>query len=178
MKKISGPLDRKAVKKLKVGEVVLFSGIFYTARDQAHKILSELIGKEDKLPFDLRNQIIYYCGPAKTPSEKVIGSCGPTTSARMDLFTKPLLEKGIAAMVGKGRRGKNLKKLIKKHGAVYFLAPAGCGALLSKFILEKKLICFEHLGPEAIYCLKVKEFPLIVGIDWQGRSVYEKKTST
>lgn len=176
MKKINGPLDKKNIQGLKAGELILFSGTFYTARDQAHKILVELMGKGKKLPLDLKNQIIYYCGPAKTPPGKVIGSCGPTTSARMDLFTKPLLEKGISAMVGKGRRTESIIRLIKKHKAIYFLAPAGCGALLSKFILAKKLICFRHLGPEAIYSLKVKEFPLIVGIDWQGRSIYEKET--
>lgn len=172
MKIINMPQDKGAIRKLRAGEQVLFSGIFYTARDQAHQKLVEAIQAKKKLPIDLEDKIIYYCGPSETPPGRVIGSCGPTTSSRMDLFVEPLLKKGLLAMVGKGRRNQQVKLLIKKHKATYFLAPSGCGAMLSKFVLAKKLVCFAELGPEAIYRLEVKNFPLIVGIDSRGKSIY------
>ena len=157
---------------LKVKDEVLFSGFIYTARDRAHKRLVDLINKDKKLPIDLKNKIIYYCGPTNTPKGKIIGSCGPTTASRMDPFVEPLLKKGILAMIGKGKRGEFLIDLIKKYKAIYFIAPSGCGALLSKRVISKKLICFKELGPEAIYELKVKDFPLIVGIDVFGNIIY------
>jgi fumarate hydratase subunit beta len=160
------------IRKLKSGEEIVFSGFIYTARDQAHKKLIELIKKKKKLPFDLKNQIIYYCGPTATPKGKVIGSCGPTTSSRMDEFVEPLLKKGLLGMIGKGRRSRKVREAIKKHKAVYLVAPAGCGALLTKKVIAKKLICFKDLGPEAIYGLEVKDFPLIVAIDSKGRNIY------
>jgi len=168
-------IGRKAentMQKLRAGEEVLFSGYIYTARDQAHKRLVSLLEKGKKLPVDLNNQIIYYCGPTATPKGAVIGSCGPTTSRRMDEFVKPLLKSGIAAMIGKGRRSRGVRELIKKYKCTYFVAPAGCGALLAKRVFSKKLVCFKELGPEAIYKLKVVDFPLIVAIDSKGRSIY------
>jgi fumarate hydratase subunit beta len=159
-------------KQLIVGEEISFSGVIYTARDQAHKLLVELIKKGKKLPFNLSNQIIYYCGPTNTPKGRIIGSCGPTTSLRMDEFTPVLLAQGIAAMIGKGPRSKSVKQAIKKYKAVYFIAPSGCGALLARKVLKKELIAFAHLGPEAVYCLEVKDFPLIVAIDSRGESIY------
>ncbi|MCF7870755.1 MAG: FumA C-terminus/TtdB family hydratase beta subunit [Candidatus Omnitrophica bacterium] len=173
IKKISNLLDKKVIKKLKPGEEILFSGKFYTARDQAHQKIKEIIKQEKKLPFNPEGKVVYYCGPTDTPLGKSIGSCGPTTSSRMDLFIEPLLKRGLLAMVGKGRRSPAAKALIKKYGAVYFLAPSGCGAMLSQFVLSKKLICFPELGPEAIYQLKVENFPLIVGVDSAGRSIYK-----
>ena len=161
------------IRKLKAGKEILFSGVIYTARDQAHKRLVELIRKKKKLPFDLKNQIIYYCGPTATPKGKVIGSCGPTTSSRMDEFVEPLLKKGLLAMIGKGRRSAKVRRLIKKYKGVYFVAPAGCGALLAKKVISKKLVCFKELGPEAIHKLEVKDFPLIVAIDSKARSIYK-----
>jgi len=163
--KISKNIEMNAMKQLKAGEEVLFSGYLYTARDQAHKKLVDLIKRKKKLPFDLTNQIVYYCGPTETPKGKIIGSCGPTTSARMDEFVEPLLKKGLLAMIGKGRRSKRVQELIREYGATYFIAPAGCGALLSKKVISKELIAFKELGPEAIYKLKVNNFPLIVAID-------------
>jgi len=162
-----------ALRTLKAGEEVLFSGYVYTARDQAHKKLVDLIEKGKKLPLDLNNQIIYYCGPTKTPEGKIVGSCGPTTSSRMDEFTEPLLKSGIAAMIGKGRRSKKVRELIKKYKCVYFAAPGGCGALLAKKVLSKESVCFKELGPEAVCKLKVKHFPLIVAIDSRGKSIYK-----
>ncbi|MCM8788106.1 MAG: FumA C-terminus/TtdB family hydratase beta subunit [Candidatus Omnitrophica bacterium] len=160
-------------KKLNAGEEILFSGIIYTARDQAHKKLVDLIKKNKKLPFQIKNQIIYYCGPTATPKGKIIGSCGPTTSNRMDEFVEPLLANGLAAMIGKGGRSTKVRQLIKKYKAVYFIAPAGCGALLAKRVLSKKLVAFRQLGAEAIYRLEVKDFPLIVAIDSKGKNFYE-----
>jgi fumarate hydratase subunit beta len=173
IKKISKFLDKKAIQRLKAGEQILFSGKLYTARDQAHQRIKEMIKRGQKLAFNPEGNIIYYCGPSETPPGKPIGSCGPTTSSRMDLFIEPLLKKGLFAMIGKGRRSPAAGALIKKYGAVYFLAPSGCGAMLSEFVLSKKLICFPELGPEAIYQLEVENFPLIVGIDSSGESIYK-----
>jgi fumarate hydratase subunit beta len=167
------PLLKKEFADLKAGEKLLFSGTIYTARDQAHKRLVEAIKKNKKTPIDLNGAVIYYCGPTPAGKGKVIGSAGPTTSRRMDEFTPALLKKGIAAMVGKGGRSKEVGKAIKKHKAVYFLAYAGCGALLSKYIKKSRLVAYQDLGPEAIYKLEVGSFPLIVGIDSKGRSIYD-----
>ncbi|MDD4954504.1 MAG: FumA C-terminus/TtdB family hydratase beta subunit [Candidatus Omnitrophica bacterium] len=168
-----GAKDIGALLTLRAGEEILFSGYLYTARDQAHKRIVELIKKNKKLPFDLSNQIIYYCGPTETPEGKIIGSCGPTTSSRMDRFVEPLLKAGVAAMIGKGRRSKSVRDLIKKHKSVYFAAPAGCGALLAKKVLSREIVCFKELGPEAVYRLKVRDFPLVVAIDSRGNDLYK-----
>jgi fumarate hydratase subunit beta len=172
MKKIITPFNKQMIAKLKEGDEVLLSGIIYTARDQAHKKLVELIKKNKSLPIELKNQVIYYCGPTSCAKGKIIGSCGPTTSARMDNFVEELLKRGMIGMIGKGGRAAFVRDLIKKHKAIYFIAPSGCGALLAKKVLSKKSVCFKELGPEAIYELKVKDFPLVVAIDSQGNSIY------
>lgn len=174
IKKITAPLTEKDIKTLKAGDEVEISGVIYTARDQAHKKLIELIGKEKKLPLYLKDQVVYYCGPTKARPGKVIGSCGPTTSARMDKLTEPLLKAGLAAMIGKGRRSEAVRQLIKKHKAVYLLAVGGAGAYLARRVLSAKLVCFKELGPEAVYKLRVKDFPLIVGIDSRGTDIFNK----
>ena len=171
MKRINTPLQKKDIKSLKAGDEVLLTGTIYTARDQAHKRLVSIF----RSPLNLRDQIIYYCGPTNTPRGKVIGSCGPTTSSRMDEFTPKLLKAGLKGMIGKGSRSKDVIKAIKKHKAIYFLAPAGCGALLAKKVKRVKIVAYKDLGPEAIRKLEVKDFPLIVGIDSNGRSIYGKK---
>lgn len=173
MREIKGPLDKESIQKLRAGEEVLFSGVFYTARDQAHKRLVELLGKKKEVPFKLKGEIIYYSGPSATPKGKVIGSCGPTTASRMDSFVDPLLREGLLGMVGKGSRSKRVKDLIRKHRAIYFLAPAGCGALLAESVIKKRKVCFADLGPEAVFELRVRDFPLIVGIDSRGDSIYQ-----
>jgi len=172
MKRISFPLNDKDILSLSVGEEVLLTGEIYTARDQAHKRMAEAVKKGKEIPFDIKGQVIYYCGPAKTPKGKIIGSCGPTTSQRMDEFTPILLAKGLRAMIGKGARSKGVRDAIKKHKAVYLLAPAGCGALITKYVKSAKAIAYQDLGPERIMKLKVEDFPLIVGIDAKGRSIY------
>jgi len=163
------------IKELKVGERIFLSGVIYTARDQAHKRLVESIKKGKKLPFDLKDAIIYYCGPTKTPKGKIIGACGPTTSSRMDEFTPALLKAGLKGMIGKGARSKEAVAAIKKYKGIYLLAYAGCGALVSKFVLKATPVAYKDLGPEAILKLQVKDLPLIVGIDSYGRSIYVKK---
>ncbi|MBL7072050.1 MAG: fumarate hydratase C-terminal domain-containing protein [Candidatus Omnitrophica bacterium] len=175
MNKLTLPLKKEEIRALKAGQSVLLSGIVYTARDAAHKILAELIKNRKKPPVSLKNITIYYAGPAPSPRNQVIGSCGPTTSARMDIFTPALLRSGVKAMIGKGRRSKEVKDSIIKYKAVYFLAPAGCGALLSKKITKKKMVAYKNLGPEAIYELEVKDFPVIVGIDSKGGDIFKKR---
>lgn len=172
MHKIYLPLTAQLIKELKSGDEVLLSGIIYTARDKAHQRLADLLKKGKGLPIPLNNQVVYYCGPTATPSGKIIGSCGPTTSSRMDKFTPALIKMGLRGMIGKGSRSKEVIEAIKKYKAVYFLAVGGAGALLSKFIKQKERVAFKDLGPEAIYKLKVRDFPLIVAIDAKGKNIY------
>jgi len=172
MRRIRIPLKKTDIEKLKTGDALWLSGIIYTARDQAHLRLVEAIKKNKRLPLDLKGQIIYYCGPTKTPKGKVIGACGPTTSSRMDEFTPALLKAGLLGMIGKGRRSQGVIAAIKKYKAVYFLTYAGCGALLSKYVKKATCMAYKDLGPETIFKLEVKDFPVIVGIDAKGRSIY------
>ena len=173
-KKISTPLTKDVIKSLKMGDEVLLSGVIFTARDAAHKRLSAMIAKGEHVPINLKNAVIYYCGPTPPRPGEPIGSCGPTTSSRMDAFTPALIRSGLAGMIGKGDRSPEVKKAIKKHICVYFLATGGIGALLSKKVVSSKAVLFKDLGPEAVYRLEVIDFPLIVGIDSKGKGVYEK----
>lgn len=173
MKKIRTPLDKKNIAPLKAGDEVLLSGVIYTARDQAHLRLCKIIENGEKLPVDLKGQVIFYCGPTP-PGRRVIGACGPTTSGRMDPFTPALLKEGMKGIIGKGRRSPKVAKAIKRYKGVYFLAPAGAGAYLSERVKSCDIIAFEDLGPEAIYRLDVEDFPLVVGIDCKGRDIYDR----
>lgn len=164
----------KLLKKLKIGDRVLFSGVIYTARDQAHKKIVEALKKRKRLPIKLKSAIIYYCGPTKTPKGKIIGSCGPTTSRRMDPFSPQLLKAGLIGMIGKGDRSAQVASAIKKYRAVYFITYAGCGALLSQHVTSARPVAYRELGPEAIYRLEVKNFPLIVAIDSLGNNIYKE----
>ena len=172
-KRLLLPLDKKEIADLKAGDEVLLSGILYTARDAAHKRMITTIRKGEKLPLSLKNQVIYYCGPTPPVGGKIIGSCGPTTSSRMDEFTPALLKKGLKGMVGKGGRSEEVRRAIKKYQAIYFLAIGGIGALLSRCIRKAEVTAYNDLGPEAIYRLEIEDFPAIVGIDTKGRSVYD-----
>lgn len=163
----------KELKSAKQGEEILFSGVIYTCRDQAHKRLVADM-KRGKAPFDVRGAVFYYCGPTRAPAGRVIGSCGPTTSSRMDEFTPFLISRGIKAMIGKGGRSKKAAQAIKKHRCVYLLAPAGCGALVSMHVKKAERVAYPELGPEQILRLQVKDLPLIVAIDSKGRSIYGK----
>lgn len=169
---ITTPLTIDIRKKLKAGDEVLLTGTILTARDAAHKRLCDLLRRGKKLPLNLKDAVIYYCGPTPARPGRAIGSCGPTTSSRMDSFTPQLISLGLGGMIGKGNRSAEVKDAIKRYGAVYFLAIGGVGALLSTKVRSAKAILFNDLGPEAVYKLEVKDFPLLVGIDPKGRNVY------
>ena len=166
-----------SLTELRVGDKVFLTGTIYTARDAAHKRMFEEILKGGKLPFDLKGQIIYYMGPSPAREGRVIGSAGPTTSSRMDVYTPLLLEKGLQGMIGKGKRSPEVLEAIKKHGAVYFAATGGAGALLSKCILKSDVIAYEDLGTEAVRKLTVRDFPAIVAADMYGGYIYENRDS-
>ena len=173
MKRITAPLTKAVRTKLKCGEEAFISGVIYTARDAAHKKLAQLIEKKRKLPFNIKDAVIYYTGPTPEREDGIFGSAGPTTSSRMDRFTGVLLEQGLGGMIGKGRRDDSVRHALKKHKAVYFLAAGGAGAYLAKRIISKKIVAFKKLGPEAIYMLEVRDFPLVVGIDSKGEDVFK-----
>lgn len=175
MKELLLPLKKEEIIKLKAGDEVLLSGILYTARDLAHQRLFDTLKNKRKPPIPLKNQTIYYVGPTPARPKKVIGSSGPTTSARMDEFTPLLLKIGVRGMIGKGKRSEEVIKAIKKYQAVYFLAVGGAGALLSTHIEECWPAAYYDLGPEAIYKLKVKDFPVMVGIDALGNDIYKRR---
>lgn len=171
--RLSAPLPHKAASTLCAGDEVLISGIIYTARDAAHKRLIDLLHADKLLPVDLREQIIYYAGPTPVNPETGICSAGPTTSSRMDVYTPELLAKtGLAAMIGKGNRSAPVVDAIKKNKSVYFAAGGGLGALIGKCIVKSELVCWDDLGPEAIYRFTVKDLPVIVAIDSKGNNVY------
>jgi len=164
MKKIILPLTKNIIKTLKQGEMVLLSGTVLTARDAAHKRLADTLKSGKKIPVLLKGETIYYTGPTPARIGRVIGSCGPTTSSRMDPFTLLLLKYGLIGMVGKGERSEEVNLAIKKHGAVYFVTIGGAGAYLSEKVKSAEVIAYKALGPEAIYRLTVENFPAIVGV--------------
>jgi fumarate hydratase subunit beta len=173
MIKINTPLTHECVKGLKAGDMVEITGDVYAARDAAHLKLIELIRAGKELPFDIRDQIIYYVGPCPAPEGKVIGSAGPTTSGRMDKYAPKLIELGLTGMVGKGQRNAAVVEAMQKHGAVYFGAVGGAGALISKCIQRSELIAFPELGTEAVRKLAVVDFPAVVVIDANGNNLYD-----
>ena len=172
-KRISAPLKKEELAKLKVGDYVYISGTIYSARDAAHKRLYETMLEEKDIPIDLKDNIIYYLGPTPAKEGQVIGSAGPTTSSRMDKYTPLLLEHGLNGMIGKGKRSKEVINSIVKNKAVYFAAVGGAGALLSKCIKSSEIIAYDDLGTEAIRKMKVEDFPVIVVIDSEGNNLYE-----
>lgn len=174
--RVTTSLTDKAIKSLKAGDKVLISGVIYTARDVAHKRLVDAIKNKEKLPFNLKGQIIYFTGPSPAPPGKVIGSAGPTTSSRMDAFSPILIKKGLKGMIGKGPRGKDVIDAIKKNKSVYFAAVGGAAALLSKRIKKAEVIAYEELGAEAIMMLEVEDFPVIVVNDIYGDDLYIHST--
>lgn len=172
-KKITAPIDKKAASELTAGEYVYITGTIYTARDAAHKRMKEALDRGDQLPFDIRGQIIYYMGPSPAREGRPIGSAGPTTASRMDRYTPQLLDLGLGAMIGKGKRSKEVLAAIVRNQAVYFAAVGGAGALLSKCIQSSEVIAYDDLGTEAIRKLFVKDFPVIVVADSKGNNLYE-----
>jgi fumarate hydratase subunit beta len=173
MIRIDTPLTHNFVKSLRAGDMVEITGVVYTARDAAHLKLVELIHAGQELPFDIRDQIIYYVGPCPAPEGKVIGSAGPTTSGRMDKYAPKLIELGLTGMIGKGQRNAEVVEAMQKYGAVYFGAVGGAGALISKCIKSSELIAFPELGTEAVRKLTVESFPAVVVIDAYGNNLYD-----
>jgi fumarate hydratase subunit beta len=173
VRQISTPLTKDIIQTLKAGDMINISGTIYTARDAAHKKIIGLIEEGKPLPFDLKDQIIYYVGPCPSPPGKAIGSCGPTTSGRMDAYTPRLIELGLGGMIGKGLRSRDVIESMIKNKAVYFGAIGGVAALIAGTITSQEVICFPELGPESIRKLTVNNFPVIVVIDSNGNNLYE-----
>ncbi len=171
---ITSPIDIKTVKELTVGTPVLISGVIYTARDAAHQRLIQTLANKERPPFPLKGQTVYYTGPTPARPGRIIGSAGPTTSARMDIYTPRLLAAGIRAMIGKGSRSPVVREAMQKYKAVYLVATGGTAALLAQSIKKVELIDYEDLGPEAILLLTVENFPAIVANDIYGEDLFEQ----
>ena len=171
--KVSTENLKQIIPDLKVGDKIYLSGTVYTARDAAHKRIFKLIEKGEALPFPIENAVIYYAGPTPTPENMPIGSCGPTTSGRMDTFAPALYNMGLTATIGKGERSKAVIDSIVKNNAIYLCAIGGAGALAALSITECEIIAFEDLGCESVKKLTFKDFPLYVGIDSEGNSIFK-----
>ena len=175
---INAPFGEEVTSKLKAGDYVYISGTIYTARDAAHKRMAEALSRGEELPFDIKDQVIYYMGPAPAREGQVIGSAGPTTASRMDKYAPELLDLGLKGMIGKGKRSKAVLDGVVRNKAVYLAAVGGAGALLSKCITSAEVIAYEDLGTEAIRKLTVKDFPAIVVVDCDGHNLYETAVET
>lgn len=162
-KKLYLPLDEKTLAELKTGDAVRLYGTVYTARDQAHKRMVNAIKSGEPLPFDLRSAAIYYCGPTPANGD-IIGSCGPTTSGRMDAYAPALIERGVKVMIGKGVRSDDVVKAIQNGGAVYFSAIGGAAALYKSRVKKCELVAYADLGCEAVYRLEIEDFPAVVSV--------------
>jgi fumarate hydratase subunit beta len=162
----------QVAKNLRAGQNIFLSGTIYTARDAAHKRLTAMLEKGESLPFPMKGSVIYYAGPTPTPEGLPIGSCGPTTSSRMDVFAPRFLDLGLVAMIGKGNRSREVCAAIERNNAVYLCALGGAGALAAKAVRSLEVVAFEDLGCESIKRLEIENFPLIVGIDCVGGSLF------
>ncbi|MDS1003731.1 Fe-S-containing hydro-lyase [Clostridium sporogenes] len=171
--KINTPLTEEKIKDLKAGDMVLITGVIYTARDAAHKRLVNSLEEGKDLPFEVKNSIIYYVGPTPAKPGMKIGAAGPTTSYRMDTYTPTLLNLGLKGMIGKGKRSKEVVESIVKNKAVYFGAIGGAAALISKSIKKSEIIAYKDLDSEAIRKLEVEDLPVTVIIDSKGNNLYE-----
>ena len=172
-KYINAPISDEDARSLKSGDYVYITGTIYTARDAAHKRMAEALERKEKLPIDMKNNIIYYMGPSPAREQRPIGSAGPTTASRMDKYAPDLLDLGLKGMIGKGKRSKAVIDAIVRNGAVYFAAVGGAGAILSKCIKKSTVIAYDYLGTEAIRELEVENFPVVVVIDSEGNNLYE-----
>lgn len=177
-KNIKAPLIKEEIEHLKAGDYVYITGTIYTARDAAHKRMYESLKKDEKLPIELNDNVIYYMGPSPAREGRPIGSAGPTTASRMDKYTPQMLDLGLKGMIGKGKRSKEVQEAIVRNKAIYFAAVGGAGALLSKSIKSSEVIAYDDLGTEAIRKLEVENFPCIVVIDSEGNNLYEMVLSS
>ena len=174
IKRVTTPLTEEAIKDLHAGDSVLLSGVIYTARDKAHKRLCDTLAAGKPLPVDLQNQLIYYVGPAPAKPGQPIGSCGPTTSSRMDSYAPVLMRQaGLKGMLGKGPRNQGVVDAMKECTAVYLAAIGGTGVSISPAVKKAEVIAYEELGTEAIRRLEVEDLPCIVAIDWEGNNLYK-----
>ncbi len=167
------PFSKEDREKLRSGDYVYLTGTIYTARDAAHKRMQETLERKEALPIDIEEQVIYYMGPSPAREGRPIGSAGPTTASRMDKYTPALLDLGLGAMIGKGKRTEEVKEAIVRNHAVYLAAVGGAGALLSKAIKHAEVVAYDDLGTEAIRKLEVENFPAIVVIDSEGHDLYQ-----
>ncbi len=174
MKKLTLPLSKETVKSLRAGDCVMLSGTLYTARDCAHKRFFKLLDEGKPLPFPIKGAFIYYAGPCPAPSGKACGSCGPTTSARMNAFAPRLLRMGLGGMIGKGEMSEETRAAIRETHAVYFAAIGGAGAFYGNAVKKCELVAFPDLLSEAVYRMEIEDFPLVVAIDETGKSIYDK----
>lgn len=174
MKRITLPMTKEQKESLRAGDSVLLSGTIYTARDCAHKRIFALLDEEKELPFPLRDAFIYYAGPCPAPEGKACGSCGPTTSARMNSFAPRLLDLGLPGMIGKGEMSEDVRAALKRNKAVYFAAIGGAGATYGNAVKRAECVAFPDLLSEAVYKMEVEEFPLVVAIDSEGGSIYDR----
>ena len=177
-KHIQAPLLEAEIRDLKAGDYVYITGTLYTARDAAHKWMQEALDRGEGLPFDIKDQVIYYMGPSPAREGRPIGSAGPTTASRMDKYAPRLLDLGLKGMVGKGKRTKEVLDAVIRNGGIYFAAVGGAGALLSKRIRKAEVIAYEDLGTEAVRKLEVENFPVIVVADRFGNNLYETAVQT
>lgn len=177
-KEIILPLERAVAQTLHAGEYVYLSGIIYTARDAAHKRMEEALRKGEELPIEIKEQTIYYMGPSPARPGQVIGAAGPTTASRMDRYTPELLDMGLSAMIGKGKRSPEVLQAVKRNKAVYFAAVGGAGALISKCIKSAEIVAYEDLDAEAIRKLRIERLPAIVILDTEGGNYYEEVIDT
>ena len=173
-KHITTPLTEEVSRTLKAGDSVLITGKIYSARDAAHKVMTEALARGEKLPIDWHDKIVYYLGPTPAKPGDPIGAAGPTTSGRMDAYTPTMLDQGIKGMIGKGSRTKEVVESMKKHGVTYLAAVGGAAALISKSIKKYEVLAYPELGPEAVAALEVVDFPAIVVIDSEGNNYYEE----
>ena len=174
IRNIRTPLSKEVIESLKCGESITLTGYVYTARDAAHKRLCDLIEAGKDLPFDMKDQVVFFAGPSPAKPGRPIGSVGPTTSYRMDAYSPLLIENGLAGMIGKGSRSSGVVDTMKECGAVYFCAIGGCAALLARCVKSSETVCYEDLGTEAVRRLYVEDMPLTVAIDCFGNDIYQK----
>lgn len=173
-RRIETPLTKEIIESLHCGDRVLISGKIYTARDAAHKRMIEALERGEELPIEIKDAAIYYAGPAPAAPGRVIGSCGPTTSYRMDAYAPKLISLGLGGMIGKGERSEEVIEAMKKYKSVYLGAIGGAGALIAECVKAAEVVAYEDLGTEAIRCLTVQDLPVVVVIDCQGKNLYDR----
>lgn len=172
--RVASPFEPRLVEELKIGDHLLISGSIYVARDAAHERLTRALDRGEELPFDIAGQTIYYAGPSPARPGRLIGSVGPTTSARMDTYTPRLLAAGLRAMIGKGKRSPAVREALRRHRAVYCTATGGAGALIAGSVRRVQVVAYDDMGPEAVLLLEVEDLPVIVANDVRGRDLFEE----